>query len=730
MRAGSCAVHQSLTLEAAAVVKQAVSLARRRGHAQVTPLHVASAMLSSSPGLLRSACTQSHSHPLQCKALELCFNVALNRLPAASSSGLILGHHRNISLSNALVAAFKRAQAHLRRGSVDGQQPPLLAVKIELEQLVISILDDPSVSRVMREAGFSSAQVKSNVEQAVSSSDLPCSKNHNPNPNFINPAGESIVEALSGEKKRGVVVVGETLAAAEAAVKELTGKLDKGEVPEDLRSLRLIEVRLSAVGEMGTAEEVGMKVEEMMSMVRRCCLERRALMHLGDLKWVSEYWEKRRDFYGPVEKMIREIGKMVSVGFGGENRLLGVATYGTYRRCREGNPSLEMLLGLHPLPITSNCSEIQSHLSSSTRREVITTGSSNHSSLSCSLPSWLQHHKEEKRKENINSPDINHYSSLPPSSSSNYYDQLNSSMLQTSTQTWRISLSTNVEPGSTPTSIAFSPESRSSNPNPNPNSASSSGTMEVEYHAPRFKELSAENLKLLCNALERQVPWQEEIVADIASTVLQCRSGMLCRRRGGGGRRRRRVDGSPTWLLLSGNDAEGKEKIARELAVVVFRSHKNFILVERLVQSNYSYVERLAELVRENCHRVILMEDVEQLDYLSRRSIRDSIESGKIQAGSSGDHEDSSTTGDAIFILSCKSFESMAAGCSPPVPVKKKKELEGYEEVSSSAVCLDLNMTAEELDHDDEEDCPSDDLGIVDAVDGIFSLNVDDTCAS
>jgi len=195
MRAGGCTVQQSLTAEAAAVVKQAVSLARRRGNAQVTPLHVASAMLAAPAGLLRAACLRSHSHPLQCKALELCFNVALNRLPASAavaSSPLLGGHghhhHHHYyppSLSNALVAAFKRAQAHQRRGSVESQQQPVLAVKIELEQLVVSILDDPSVSRVMREAGFSSTQIKANVEQAVCSTTTTAATaapGKNPNP--------------------------------------------------------------------------------------------------------------------------------------------------------------------------------------------------------------------------------------------------------------------------------------------------------------------------------------------------------------------------------------------------------------------------------------------------------------------------------------------------------------------------------------------------------------------
>lgn len=166
---------------------------------QVTPLHVAATLLSSRTSLLRRACIKSHpgfstnyqfapsrlhhhhnqNHPLQCRALELCFNVALNRLPTVPGPMF----HGQPSLANALVAALKRAQAHQRRGCIEQQQQQqtqtqpqtqqtqLLAVKVELEQLVISILDDPSVSRVMREAGFNSTAVKNCVEDcsAVSS---------------------------------------------------------------------------------------------------------------------------------------------------------------------------------------------------------------------------------------------------------------------------------------------------------------------------------------------------------------------------------------------------------------------------------------------------------------------------------------------------------------------------------------------------------------------------------
>ncbi|KFK27269.1 hypothetical protein AALP_AA8G360100 [Arabis alpina] len=198
MRTGGYTIQQTLTTEAASILKQSLTLARRRGHAQVTPLHVAATLLSSRTSLLRRACIKSHpgfstnyqfapsrlqhhqhqqnqNHPLQCRALELCFNVALNRLPTVPGPMF----HGQPSLANALVAALKRAQAHQRRGCIEQQQQQtqtqpqtqLLAVKVDLEQLVISILDDPSVSRVMREAGFNSTAVKNCVEDcsAVSS---------------------------------------------------------------------------------------------------------------------------------------------------------------------------------------------------------------------------------------------------------------------------------------------------------------------------------------------------------------------------------------------------------------------------------------------------------------------------------------------------------------------------------------------------------------------------------
>jgi len=381
MRTGSCAVQQGLTPEAASIVKQAVTLAKRRGHAQVTPLHVANTMLSITNGLLRTACLQSHSHPLQCKALELCFNVALNRLPASTSSSPMLqgSHHHHShacpSISNALVAAFKRAQAHQRRGSIENQQQPLLAVKIELEQLIISILDDPSVSRVMREAGFSSTQVKSNVEQAVSLEI--CSQNNgsgnNSNSNskakensssgekglVLDPIrGEdvgSVIDNLGSERKRSVVIVGECVTSLESVVRGVMEKVDKGEAGERLRGVKFIPLSLSSFGSVSRVE-VEQKVEELRSLVKASEHSKGYVLYLGDLKWVFDYrarGSQGRACYCPVDHMVMEIGKLVSEveENGGRFWLMGVATFQAYMRCKIGQPSLETLWDLHPITV-------------------------------------------------------------------------------------------------------------------------------------------------------------------------------------------------------------------------------------------------------------------------------------------------------------------------------------------------------------------------------------------
>ena len=402
MRTGGCSIQQSLTPEAAAIVKQAINLARRRGHAQVTPIHIASVMLASPNGLLRGACLKSHSHPLQCKALELCFNVALNRLPTTTPTPILGPHSHYPTLANALMAAFKRAQAHQRRGSIESQQQPILALKIEIEQLVISILDDPSVSRVMREAGFSSTHVKSNVEQNVSSlegcsqtttittnnnnNNISCNKNnvyvkcetvspldfHFSGANLHRDSKIISLNLLSSQaraedvsslidwwtnkkEKSSVVLVGECLSTCEGVVRGFKERVDKGDeqVPLEFRYLQFLNCPLSSMKNL-SREEIDLKLGEIRCVLKGC-LGRGVVLYLGDLKWVAEYWayygEQRRHYYCPIEHLVMGLRRLVfgNLEISGRLWLMGIATFNSYLKCKSGFPSLETLLDLHPL---------------------------------------------------------------------------------------------------------------------------------------------------------------------------------------------------------------------------------------------------------------------------------------------------------------------------------------------------------------------------------------------
>ncbi|MED6213532.1 hypothetical protein PIB30_094281 [Stylosanthes scabra] len=408
MRGGICSIQlQALTHEAANVVKQAVSLATRRGHAQVTPLHVASAMLASSAGLLRKACLQCHSHPLQCKALELCFNVALNRLPASTQSPLLAPHHQyssTPSLSNALVAAFKRAQAHQRRGSIENQQQQqqhILALKIEVEQLIISILDDPSVSRVMREAGFSSTVIKARVEQALSmevSSQkdskettitrphhhqqqvvLANGTNNNNNNNNVSPCsrpfgqmggslfinnggGDDVVSVLNElvKRRRNTVIVGESSSNVEGVAKGVMEKFEVGNVPMELRYVQFVSLPLMYFRSI-SKEEVENKMMEVRSLVRSY-VGRGVILYLGDLKWLFDFWstfcsdESSKKYYCSLEHMVMEIKKLVCENNNNNNGssrvwIMGISSFKSYMKCKSCHPSLESIWELHPFTI-------------------------------------------------------------------------------------------------------------------------------------------------------------------------------------------------------------------------------------------------------------------------------------------------------------------------------------------------------------------------------------------
>ncbi|XP_071722872.1 protein SUPPRESSOR OF MAX2 1-like, partial [Rutidosis leptorrhynchoides] len=390
MRAGLSTIQQTLTSEAATVLNQSIAEAGRRNHGQTTPLHVAATLLSSPSGYLRQACIKSHpnsSHPLQCRALELCFRVALERLPTAQN----IGPGSEPPISNALMAALKRAQAHQRRGCPEQQQQPLLAVKVELEQLIISILDDPSVSRVMREASFSSPAVKATIEQSIiinssstNSGSVPKSnpiglggfrsspitvtpnrnlylnprlqQNNNNNNSNVNSGGEEVkrvVDILSRSKKKNPILVGES--EPESVIKELLRRIECKEFSNGV--LKIAQV---IYFEFGTdKDQLGAKIKELGSLIESKIGnsdDSGVILNMGDLKWLVE----QPPAMGLGGGGTTEAGKtaVVEMGnllgrFSGRLWLIGSATCETYLRCQVYHPSMENDWDLQALPIAT-----------------------------------------------------------------------------------------------------------------------------------------------------------------------------------------------------------------------------------------------------------------------------------------------------------------------------------------------------------------------------------------
>ncbi|CAL4969444.1 unnamed protein product [Urochloa decumbens] len=445
MRAGGYTVHQSLTAEAAAVLKLSLGLARRRGHVQVTPLHVAYTLLGSASscpvtlsaaastpayGLLRRACARS-SHPAQCRALELCFNVALNRLPTAnavvvgtspsssssstaSSASLVAAsflHQQQPcpTLSNALVAALKRAQASQRRGCVDlqtttqpppsssqQQEPMMLTIRVELDQLIVSILDDPSVSRVMREAGFSSAAVKATLEDE--SAAMPLHGSSTPS-SFLEPFASAygggapswpaaaqflsyhyqyqqpdvelepppceeedvraIMDVMTRNpqgRRSNPVAVGDTASDAEATAAAAMTRLERGDidVPGELRGARVVRLRLSrARVRLMTRADVDACVADL-----RCAAAATTggglVIYVGDMRWAVNDDDGDGDAGGfnPAAHLATEIARLLGELRGGRAWLVAAASYGTYMRCQQSSSSsLEATLALQPVTV-------------------------------------------------------------------------------------------------------------------------------------------------------------------------------------------------------------------------------------------------------------------------------------------------------------------------------------------------------------------------------------------
>ncbi|KAL1553845.1 protein SUPPRESSOR OF MAX2 1-like [Salvia divinorum] len=685
MRSGFSTIQQTLTPEAAAVLSQSIAEARRRKHDQTTPLHVAAALLSSPSGYLRQACIRSHpnsSHPLQCRALELCFSVALERLPTAQNPS---PSPPEPPISNALMAALKRAQAHQRRGCPEQQQQPLLAVKVELDQLIISILDDPSVSRVMREASFSSPAVKAAIENTSASrlfaNPPPLSQNQNVylNPRLqLNDEVKKVVEIMLRSQKRNPILVGDS--EPEAVVRELLRKMESREFERDgiFKNVSVISM------------VKGVSVEELGGMLERRIRSGGVILDLGDLKWVVEQ-----------RTAVSEMGKLVARFKGdGDNKLwlIGTATCETYLRCQVYNSTMETDWDLQALPMASRSLPTGAfprlgaerllsmpveplkglpQCSENYEKEAAKLTTVHKSFSEASLPQWLQNAKlntsdasqgliSKQRIQELQRkwrdiclhlhPNFHAYRQAPlmlPMASLHNPNFLTPPTIHLTLQAAKsMQLDTNKATHSPPgspvrTDLVLGRKGTICEDQARNLLGCVSSQPRTKLLDKFASALDVNMYKKLLKGLMEKAWWQAEAASMVASAITSCRSG--------NGRRRGAASRGDIWLLFTGPDRTGKKKMASVIGEQICGTNPIMICLgmrrdDEESEANFrgrTAIDRIAEVVWRNPFSVIMLQDIDEADILVLGSIKRAIERGRV-ADSNGREVG---LGNAIFIL-------------------------------------------------------------------------------
>ncbi|KAJ4891290.1 Double Clp-N motif-containing P-loop nucleoside triphosphate hydrolases superfamily protein [Raphanus sativus] len=363
---------QCLTEETARALDDAVAVARRRSHAQTTSLHAISGLLTMPSSILREVCISraAHSTPyssrLQFRALELCVGVSLDRLPSskpppATTTTTESEAEEEPPVSNSLMAAIKRSQATQRRhpetyhlhqlhGGVTTQTTSVL--KVELKYFILSILDDPIVSRVFGEAGFRSTDIKLDVLHPPVTR-FPRSRCP---PLFLCNVTESgsgrarfgfsggdfdencrrIGEVLGRKDKKNPLLVG---TCGGETLKTFSDSINRGK-------LGFLPLEISGLSVVSVEREISeMKLDELGRIVEQSCSRSKpgTVLNLGELKVLTS-----------SDVLVSRLSELLKLHRENLWFLGSVSSNEMYLKLIERFPTIDKDWNLHLLPITSS----------------------------------------------------------------------------------------------------------------------------------------------------------------------------------------------------------------------------------------------------------------------------------------------------------------------------------------------------------------------------------------
>ncbi|KAJ6830970.1 chaperone protein ClpB1-like [Iris pallida] len=232
----------------------AQELALTAGHAQITPLHLASALISDPSGLFRQAVLSSSPNADSTLAsLDRVLDRSLKKLPSQSPPP------DEVPAATSLIKVLRRAQS-----SQKSRGDSHLAV----DSIILGLLEDPQVSDCLKEAGTSPSAVRvqvenlrgkenKKIESASGDTNFQALKTYGRD--LVEQAGKldpvigrdeeirRVVRILSRRTKNNPVLIGEPGVGKTAVVEGLAQRIVRGDVPSNLADVRLIALDMGAL---------------------------------------------------------------------------------------------------------------------------------------------------------------------------------------------------------------------------------------------------------------------------------------------------------------------------------------------------------------------------------------------------------------------------------------------------------------------------------------------------
>ncbi|CAH2060097.1 unnamed protein product [Thlaspi arvense] len=697
---------QCLTEETARALDDAVAVARRRSHAQTTSLHAVSGLLTMPSSILREVCISRAAHGtpyssrLQFRALELCVGVSLDRLPSSKQPTAAENEVVEPPVSNSLMAAIKRSQATQRRHpetyhlhQIHGTTQTTSVLKVELKYFILSILDDPIVSRVFGEAGFRSTDIKLDVLHPPVTQfasrfprsrcpplflcNLPESDSGRARFGFSGDFDENcrrIGEVLGRKDKKNPLLVG--IYGGEA-LKTFADSINRGK-------LGFLPLEISGLSVISVEKEISeVLVDELVRIVEGNCSRSKSgmVLNLGDLKVLTG-----EEFSGNA--LVTKLSDLLKIH---RERLWfigSVSSNETYLKLIERFPTIDNDWNLHLLPITSSSQGAYPKSRIRTRQRDDSQkvqAKDDPNALASKIPSL------QKKWDDI-CQRIHQTPAFPKLSFQPVRPQFPLQLVSSTSGSFQGMVAQAQNPPHQPglSVKILKPKQTEDLASRKTNSPMSCVTTDLGlgtiYASKKNRESSTpvsldrrdlekpffavsrycKDFKSLRELLSRKVSLQKEAVSAI--------SEIICGYRDDDSRRR----SHSVWLALLGPDKVGKKKVAEALAEALFGGQESCICVDFKAQDRLddrfrgkTVVDYIAGEVAKRAESVVFVENVEKAEFPDQIRLSDAVRTGKLRDS----HGREISMKNVIVVVTTTSGIDKDSDCQEPVKYSEERVL-------------------------------------------------------